>query len=160
EADLWPALRGVSGCLLADGRGRLRGALLGLHARDPDAAQRIAQVALPRLLSAKPGNARPDGIVPLGDVGGRPVEVSARGSSVWVGWGAGVRADGLAGATDPWRSAGPAIRASWGSPAPQRAGAFWPGRTDRLVPPGSPLARALVDAPPVVWQGDFEGNSA
>jgi hypothetical protein len=89
-----------------------------------------------------------------------PVEAAARGASVWIGWGEGVLGESLEAAGHHQRSAGALIRSSWGASAPQRAGAFWPGRTDQLIAPGSPLARALNDAPPVVWQGRIDGPVA
>jgi hypothetical protein len=60
----------------------------------------------------------------------------------------------------PERSAGAAIRSSWGLEVPQRAGAFWPARLRTLAPPGSPTATALAEAPPVVWSGRDDAQTA
>jgi hypothetical protein len=162
DVDFWPVLQGVTGAVLVDVNHHLRGALVGLHANDAEAAGRIARDVVPRLAASYLRAKRTEppaafGPGRLGAVGGRPVEIVVIGSTVWLGWGDRVLDDARAAAAHPDRSAGPAVRAAWGKESPQRGGAFWPGRWERLAPPGSPLARALADAPPVVWLGGSRG---
>jgi hypothetical protein len=165
EADLWPALKGLTAAVLVDDAGELTGAIVALHATDPAAADRIAGEVLPRLASAivragKPSDPRPDGAQPLGAVDGKAVIAATRGRNVLIGWGDG-SLDAALGALDrPARSAGPLVRSGWGASPPQRAGAFWPGRLRRVAPPGSPLSRGLAGAPPIVWEGRTEVGSA
>jgi hypothetical protein len=164
ERDLWPWLRGLTGCVLADARGELGGVLLAVHARDTEAGARIAGRLLPRVAAGWSQGAEPaprgDGVHHLGQVAGRPITLARRGATVLVGWGATALAAGLDAHAHPDRSAGGAIRAGWGPTPPQRAGAFWPGRLGALAPPGSPLAQALAQAPPILWEGRFEDGRA
>jgi hypothetical protein len=92
--------------------------------------------------------------------GGRPVIVSARGSSVWIGWGEPALEAGLEAAGNEDKSAGRTIRVGWGAIAPQRAGALWPGRLGMISAPGSALTTALAEAPPVLWVGRMDGRSS
>ena len=165
EVDLWPQLRGLTAAFLVDRDGQISGAIVALHAVDADAAGRIADEVLPRLASAyaragKPAAVGPDGVRPLGAVDGQPLSARRRGASVVVGWGEGALEVAQGACEKQERSAGAALRAGWGGSPPRRAGGFWPGRYGRLVPPGSPLAAALAEAPPVVWEGRSDAGSA
>src|SRR6185312_7635 len=98
----------------------------------------------------------PEGTTTLGRLAGRTLSVTVRGATVLIGWG-----DLLPACLDahrqPGRSAGPAIRATWGPRPPQRAGAFWPGRLPGLAA-GTPLAVALDQAPPILWWGEHDST--
>lgn len=158
EVDLWPDLRGVTFALLVDNAGKTDGAIIALHTNSPDSATRIAGKTFPRLASSFiQGGKVADSGPTLGKVANKPLSLTTRGATVIVGWGE----TALAAATDAWdhpgRSAGEAIRAAWGATSPQRVGALWPGRL-RSVP--RPLAQALAEAPPVVWQGRAEGENS
>lgn len=161
--DVWPHLRGLTGAVLVDEQGRPRGGLVGLHAGDAEAAARIARDVLPRLaityLKADRAEVAGDPTRRLGSVGGRPIGALVLGPSVWIGWGDRVLDDARDAAAHPDRSAGPLLRSSWGPDIPQRAGAFWPGRWARVAPSGSALARALAEAPPIVWIGGSHGSN-
>jgi hypothetical protein len=168
EADLWPHLRGLSGGVFVGADGRVSGAIVGLHASGPDASSKIATVVLPRLAATYLGPKRQpreaiaelDGVIPLGTIAGRPLGATVRASSVWVGWGDRALADALEASAHPERSAVRALVQDVGAHPPQRAGVFWPGRSPGFAPPGSPLAGALTDAPPVVWLGHTDGPAA
>jgi len=179
EADLWPHLRGVTACLLSDGKhpGKPIGGLLVLHVDAEDAATKVASEILPRLATRfvgkkpvdapapappkpqsglAPGGAGAQDFVGLGSVNGRILCVGHRGRDVLVAWGAEVPAAIRTAAADRRRSAA-ALCTGWerhGKPAPQRLGAFWPAR---WAPPAARLPVAawevLADDPPVVWWG-------
>jgi hypothetical protein len=161
EVDLWPNLRGLTVALLDDGRGKIGGGVAALHTVDSDAAARVSETVLPRLsaLYVRPG-AKAVTVRSLPSVAGKPVEASVRGSCVLVGWGEGSLGRVFEAQDDPGRSAGRAIRAAWDGPAPQRAGAIWPGRWRSVAAPGSPLALALEEAPPIVWSGRTDGAAS
>jgi hypothetical protein len=150
ETDLWPRLVGVSACLLPDAAGQVEGALIALHAHDPEAAERISGQIVPRLAAR----------LPQGRLAGRPIAVLRRESTVLVAWGDSTLSDCLKAKDQPDHPAGAAIRAPWGPIAPPRAGAFWPGRLRATAPAGSPLAQTLAEAPPVVWWGRNDGPVA
>jgi hypothetical protein len=160
EVDLWPQLRGLSGAVLADpaGTGAIDGAVVGLHAASPGAAERIARVVLPALaplLGLHPEPAAPPAASRrLGNLRGRPLDLSQRGASVWLVWGE-VE-------VQPGRSLGPGLRAlsPWGDRPPQRLAALWPGRLNLAPTLGEPLARTLAESPPVVWWGHDDAPSA
>ena len=153
EADVWPHLRGVSGGVFADG-GVVAGALLAVHLDDEAAARRFASEILPRLAAAYAAPAG-DASRPLGKVHGRPLSAATRGRSVLVAWGEGVLDRSLDALDHPGRSAAAAVRSAWGATPPARAGAFWPRA---LTPAGSTPAKALADAPPLVWEGRDDGG--
>ena len=165
EVDLWPHLRGVSGCLLADRSGRLEGAMLALHTDDPSASLRLADSFLPRVArfvtrEAGPDEPMPDGVRRIGQIAGRPLMLARRGETVLIGWGESALSACLDAREHPERSASEVIRSGWGPIPPQRAGAFWPGRVRGLVPAGTPVALALAETPPVLWSGRTEGAVA
>lgn len=164
EADFWPKLRGVSGFVTADHQGIVDGAVVLLHAVDGDAAKRIAGHVLPRLAASygKPTRfeTRDSKNQALLMHDGRPLIVSGRGPSVWIGWGERALEAGLEAAANQDKSAGRTIRSGWGAIAPQRAGAFWPGRLGVISAPGSALTTALAEAPPVLWVGRIDGRSS
>ncbi len=149
DRDLFAILVGVSGIVTVDGSGRVDGILVRLHARDGDAAGRLRDATVPRLVRSlrleadppRPG-AGPDGSLRF-RAGGRPIAVDRRGDAVDFAWGPSVGARAAVAAADPSRSAGPALRA--GLPAgSDRFVAVWPGRLKALD---------LPDAPPAVWSG-------
>jgi hypothetical protein len=158
EVDLWPVLAGITACALAE-RGDVTGALVALHATDEAAAARLADTVLPRLLAARsePPAAAKSATTgrALGRLGGRPVSVARRGTTVVLGWGETALAQGLDAFENPERSAGPLVRATWAGTAPPRAGAFWPGRLKAL----GGTAFAAANAPPVLWWGRDEGRA-
>lgn len=164
DADLWSVLRGLTAAVLVDPQGQTRGALVGLHTRDADAASRIATTVLPRLASVYlKDREKPSATVPsdlLGHWRGRPVRAHALGASVWIGWGDGVLEESGAAADRPDGSAASVLRAAWGDAPPQRLGAAWPGRWAGAIPGGTELVQALADAPPVVWVGRTHGETA
>lgn len=169
EADLWPLLRGVTVAALADpGQpGRTGGVLLALHADRPEDAERI----LSRVVAPVSGRgwekvAAGAKTVALGQVSGRPLEASARGSSVFVGWGVGMLERGLRSIDQPDRSAaaviGGAVAGADGHVV-NRAGLYWPGRLALPIagfPPSSPLAASLSEGSPLVWTGGEEDGRA
>ncbi|GAC1474292.1 MAG: hypothetical protein NVSMB9_24360 [Isosphaeraceae bacterium] len=163
EVDFWPSLRGITGALLTDEEGEIDGALVVLHMTE-DASKRLGTEVLPRLsaasVRAREDHAHPTLPCSLGQVAGKPVTWGTRPWVLLFGWGA--RA--LPAAFDAWdhpeQSAASAIRASWNGSAPQRVGAFWPGRLRTVAVPGSPLARALDGSPPVLWTGHFRDRKA
>jgi hypothetical protein len=170
EIDLWPNLRGFTVVVLVDPGGETRGALLSLHATSVESAARIAGQVLPRLVTsltrAKPPEPGPAAepnlkdIRRLGVVDGKPLAATTRGTSVLIGWGRGSLEKGLDALSDPSHSEAETIRRGWGASPPQRAGALWPGLLKRVSPPDSPLARALHEAPPVVWRGWTSGETS
>jgi hypothetical protein len=146
EVDLWPPLRGLTLGVFTDEEGTFRGGFLALHVENEADAERLSGQVLPRLAGSF--------------LKTKPPAVARRGASVLLGWGDATLPACLDAAADPDRSAGAAIRASWGPDLPQRAGAFWPARLRALAPPGSPAASALAEAPPVVWSGRDEAKTA
>jgi hypothetical protein len=167
EVDLWPRLRGISAGVTVDPAGRIDGVLLALHAVDPAAAERMARGIVPRLatrLGVTPadGPDRPEaeGILRLGRLSGLPLDVCRRDATVLVAWGDRMLAAALDAGDHPERSAGPTIRASWGSRPPQRAGAFWPSGLSGLATEGSPVASSLAGAAPVLWWGGWDGPTS
>ncbi len=162
EVDLWPHLRGLSGCLLADRSGEVAGAMLALHTDDPAASLRLADAFVPRVSrfltrERVPDEPRPDGVRHLGRVAGRPLALARRGATVLIAWGETALPACLDAWEHPERSASEVIRSGWGPTPPQRAGAFWPGRVRGLAPAGTPGALALAEMPPVLWSGRTSG---
>lgn len=139
DIDLWPHLRGVVGAVLTGAPGALSGVMV-LQTDSPEAAARIATRVVPRLSAA---------FLPK-----RPLDLKAVGPAVFIGIGAGALDAALDAAAHPDHSASATIRAGWGSQAPHRAGAFWPGRVPGVDPR---LARALIAAPPARWVGLARG---
>ncbi len=139
EVDVLPHLRGVSGWVGSDGRG-IDAALVALHLGDEGAAIRLVTRARPSTLA------------------GRALRLDRRGATVLIAWGEGVLERSVEAKGRPDRSAGPAIRARWAGPPPDRAGAVWPARVPGIVPGGSPLATALGSAPPILWAGQRSGD--
>ncbi|MEO6810108.1 MAG: hypothetical protein ABI353_13425 [Isosphaeraceae bacterium] len=160
EVDLWPRLKGLTACVLADPSGAIDGGLLALHTVDEPSAERIAGVVAPRLarafrLSDRPADKDDQGVRKLGRVAGRPLSVARRGPMVLLSWGESALPACFDAIDHPDHSAGLLIRSSWGPSLPRRAGAFWPGRVSGLEPA---LASALAGSAPVVWQGRADGD--
>jgi hypothetical protein len=174
EADLWPLLRGVTVAALTDHRlfGRTGGVLLALHTdRAEDAERILARVVTPLsalLGDGKPRPAEPKGAaaqpVPLGRLSGRPLEASAKGSSLFIGWGNGTLDLGLRSLERPEQSAAAVIGGAGGDGrATNRAGLYWPGRLAMPImglPALSPLTVSLAEGAPVVWRGGEEDGRA
>jgi hypothetical protein len=180
EADLWPHLKGVTACLLADAKqpGRPAGGLLVLHVDSEDAANQLASELVPRLATrfvgktpvklpapsppdrqavAAPGDAGPGDFVRLGSVSGRSLSVGHRGRDVLVAWGDEVPLAVRAAVADP-RCSAATICTGWdrsGMQAPQRLGAFWPARAGQRPAAGLTASAwdALAEDPPVLWWG-------
>lgn len=148
EADLWPMLSGVTLWISVDEQGDPGEGLIALHATDEDAAGRISERVASRIVG------EPGGLIPS------RLEMSRRGASVLLAWGAEVLEQSLAAWEDPARSAGPMLRDAWGPTAPGRLGAAWPGRLPWVGEAGGPLREALADGPPVVWLGWAGGGTA
>jgi len=184
EADLWPHLRGVTFGVLAEPRpsGMPVSALLCLHLDTEDAALRVLDQLMPRLVGRLGTSAakKPTGVDPserpqdrgavraFGSFSGRPLEAIVRGSTVLVGWGKGALDAALSSADLPTESVRPCIfpepeKGEHQGPRPDRVGLLWPGR---LVLPMkgldgvSPLSRSLADGPPVSWVGWTAGKHA
>ena len=174
ELDLWPHLRGITFCVLADANepARLRRALVALHVDDEAAARSIANEIVPRLVRlqaglkpAKPAAAGPP--VPaeplrtlkLGRVSGEPLEVTSRGRTVLIGWGVGTLETAIESHDHLEDPSAVLLTADWKrmkQKAPDRAGAFWPGRMHvpvKGLDGPTPLVRCLAEGPPVVWTG-------
>jgi hypothetical protein len=158
EVDVWPHLRGITAALLTDPTGAVDGALVSLHTDSPESAARIAGAVLPALAPLLglrvPPAAAAQAKDPrhLGELRHRPVGLCTRGAAVRLTWG---------------DSALQTIRAKPADGtlrkllppdghAPQRWGAFWPGRTAQAKLLGGPLATSLAEGPPVVWSGHNE----
>jgi hypothetical protein len=153
EAELYPHLRGVSVCILADPAlpGRPSGTLVMLHLDEEAHAGRIVQEFRPRLARFLPApGAGPDP--------GRGLCTWRRGRSVLVAWGERAPLESLR-AQAELRHSLAAVCSGWdgeGRGAPQRLVAFWPGRLWRpaggldLTPA---TLQALADNPPAVWWG-------
>ncbi|WP_165248796.1 hypothetical protein [Paludisphaera soli] len=168
EVDLWPLLRGVSLATFADAEspGTTAGAILALHSDGPEEAARILKrVVLPLapLLGGAPAQGPDEAVVPLGRASGRPVEATARGATVLIGWGVGAVATAVRSAEAPERSAAAWIGGMQERPV-GRAGVIWPGRAGLPIPgvddPTSALATTLAEAAPIVWRGGWEGGRA
>jgi hypothetical protein len=178
EVDLWPHLRGVTGCILGGSEqpGRSTGAVLVLHLDNEFAAAHLVQDFELRLGAIRPEgeskresdqDARPQypgadvagrGLRQLGMVGGRVLTIWRRVRDVAISWGDTALADSLK-TKGNRRPSLADVCSGWtreGKGPPQRVGAFWPGRSWRplgsLEPPAAAL-RVLADDPPVVWWG-------
>jgi hypothetical protein len=152
EVDLWPKLRGATAAVLVDDGGEVSGAILVLHATRPDAAQRLARDVLPRLTASLTRDRGPD--APLGRLQGRVLRADTRGSDVVIGWGEPALPAALDAVGAPTHSAARLLRVNWGEVPPLRSGAVWPGRLRAIAAPGTALARALAEAPPIVWTSE------
>jgi hypothetical protein len=158
DIDIWPRVKGVSGFLLADERKDIGGALVVVHMVDGESAKRMVAETIPRLLATYSKPARPAAPAQL-TFQGQTINAEVIDRDVWLTWGQNARAAALDATREPARSAGPGLRARWGSSKPQRAGAFWPGRFRTFAASGSALDRVLDEAPPVVWLGSLEGRT-
>jgi hypothetical protein len=185
EADLWPHLRGVSACIWGDPRqpGQPIGAALMLHVDEESNAERLTREFVSRLGSLLPSRARDKhapsarrvAAVPERPAPGEPKRVGiilGRNLSVWrhdrdvmIAWGDETLTAPLESKVSPARSLATVYNA-WGREgrgAPQRFGAFWPGRLFRpgaRLNPAPATLRAFADDPPVVWRGWNESNRA
>jgi len=167
EADLWPLLRGVTAAAFVhpEHPGRTGGALLALHTDRPDDAERILRRVVAPLASWL-GGPRPDAsakTLALGRLSGRPVEATAKESTVLVGWGDGALESSLRSIERPEESAAAILKAGADDRVLNRAGVYWPGRLDLPIKGydvASPLAAVLSEGPPVVWRGGEEGGRA
>lgn len=157
EVELWPELRGLTVAVLVDDAGRVDGAVVVLQTADPAAAARIKTRVLPRLASAYLQGG--DGSF-LGRLGGKPLAAAVLGDGVIIGWGDRALKAGIDAWENPGRSAARSLRIGRGENAPQRVALVWVGRHRSVAAPGSPLAIALADAPPVVWEGRDRGGTA
>ena len=160
EGDLWPHLRGISACILAQPAvpGRPAGMLLMLHLDEEANAVRLVQDLTPRLARFLPAGA-------AGKDPARGLSTWRRDRSVLIAWGdyetlSALRSNGLSG-----RSLA-AVCCGWegqGRGAPQRLGAFWPGRLWQSAggfDPTPAARRALADDPPAVWWGWSDADQA
>jgi hypothetical protein len=153
EADLWPHLRGISACILAQptAPGRPAGVLVVLHLDEEANAGRLVEKLTPRLTRFLPAGA-------AGKDRRYSLSTWRRDRSVLIAWGdpetlGALKTNGLSG-----RSLGAVCR-GWegeGRGAPQRLGVFWPGRLWQSaggLDPTPAARRALADDPPAVWWG-------
>ena len=153
ESDLWPKIRGVSGYLLGPVRSP-SGAGLILHASDEASAAKIRRDILPAVASAfRLGRSKAGDngkLVVSAIFAGRPLwAMPDEDASVRIVWGeaAGNVATGLRRQPGSSLDRGNAIpemtsRRAW----------IWPQRLG-VAAPGSPLADALAEAPPVLVSG-------
>jgi hypothetical protein len=175
EADLLPHLRGVSAGIWGDPRqpGKPVGALLVLHVDETPNAERLAQDFVPRLgslLQGRAGAGQPAGPPPgeprrVGILLGRNLSVWQQRRDVMIAWGDDALTAPLKWKVPPPRSVAAVYDGSRreGRAAPQRFGAFWPGRLirpDNSLNPSPATLRAFADDPPVVWWGWNDGNRA
>jgi hypothetical protein len=153
EADLWPHLRGISACILAQpaAPGRPAGVLVMLHLDAEAHAGRLVENLTPRLTR----------LLPAGAAGKDPrsgLDTWRRDRSMLIAWGdhqtlGALKTNGLSG-----RSLAAVCR-GWegeGRGAPQRLIACWPGRLWPVaggLDPTPAARRALADDPPAVWWG-------
>jgi hypothetical protein len=183
EIDLWPHLKGLTACVMADPiqPGRPGGALVVLHTDSDASAERLTIDVLPRLsalLTGKTPTGEKPGAEPLrktapgepaggaagvkasqlGTVGGRSLLVFWRSRDVVIAWGDGALSASIAAAGKPDRSIAP-LCTDWEQQAkspPQRLGVIWPAR---CWPPGrgvdttTSAGKALTQDPPAVWWG-------
>jgi hypothetical protein len=174
EADLWPHLRGVTGCVMGDpsNPGEPTGALVILHVDADAAAARLTTDVFPRLGGLLTGRRQPErpvgplaspDIIRIGIAGGKALAVARRGRDVLISWGDGVLELALEVSARPDRSVA-RLCTAWsktGNRPPRRVGAFWPARCwspargSEATPPGW---RALADGPPAVWWGWDEAD--
>ena len=168
ESEVWPKLRGVSGWLASDSDrpGSIDPGLIALQASDEAAAERLADVVLPRLVRRfGPAIGADLGVKdrptdPPTTVQGLPIWVGRRGPTVLVTWDRDVLDAAIARLGTPETSAGPGFRAAIGGRPVSRYVALWPGGLPRFrLPDPLPdrLAEALDDAPPAVWLGWRDG---
>ena len=139
ERDLWPHLRGVSGFLLGDSR-RLSGIGIALHMRDKDSAMKIRRDVLPSLMKAL----RLDQNLAVS-------VIESEGATAWIVWGEKAREELAIVRSDPRLS----ITAAAEAKPPEnenRMIVIHPGRLG-LATEGSPLDRAVAEAPPIIWRG-------
>ncbi len=151
EADLWPHLIGVSGWV---------GATAGQLDRGMVAVHLDADLAATSLIGGIKGQRVVDGadeVIEASSVGGRPLRVVRRRNSVFVAWGDRAWTETRVALDQPEQSARSWLAQSRTGALPMRVGAIW---LDQLpqVPPGSPLAATLAEAPPLRWAGANEGN--
>jgi hypothetical protein len=184
EADLWPHVRGVSAAISGDTArpGRLTGLRILLHLDEPSGAQRFVEQFAPRMGALLPGERlerdpllAENGLVRAAErdrepwrlrgVAGRDLTVWRRNKTVSIAWGDDAFTSSARAPVSLARSMA-VVCGGWakeGRGAPQRLGAFWPGR---LAPPlgaaePSPQARgALAGDPPAVWWGWTDGACA
>jgi hypothetical protein len=162
--------------------GRPTGLRILLHLDEPSAAQRFVDELVPRMRALLPGerleqDQRGGANGPVKTVGrdlelwrvrgfsGRDLTLWRRDKTVSIVWGDEAVAVS-ARAPVSWARSMAAVCGSWakdGRGAPQRLGAFWPGR---LVPslggaePPAIARHALADDPPAVWWGWTDGTYA
>lgn len=177
EADLWPLLRGASvGALIDEAApAELRGAVVALHAANPESARRILDRVVSPLASLAGGVApkvqgeaagAAEAPRPLGRISGRPLEAIVKDSTVLVGWGDGALTRSLQSAEKPDESLAALLKKKERGDdgrALHRFGVVWPDRAALAlgaVGPHSPLAAALTGAAPVVWRGGWSGAEA
>lgn len=135
EADILPHLRGVSAWIGTSSGKDLDRGMIAAHFSDEAAAARVL------------GRIRPQ----------PPLVADRRGATLLIAWGGDAMRESLEALVHPDRSAGATLRSNWDESLPTRAGGLWPGRVPGLLPASSPLAVALVDAPPIVWTGEIAG---
>ncbi len=172
ELELWPRLLGLSGAFDLDKeKTRPNSAILILHARDPNAADRLANRVLPRLmlsLRLLSDKEAPDidlafartHAISLGDFHGQPISLALRENDVLLAWGQTALDNALAIRANPDRSLG---RTSWLQTVeldqtnhlllvhPQ---SFLKSQLD----PQSPMALAVQLAPPLLVLGRRSGE--
>jgi hypothetical protein len=169
EVDLWPRLRGVTGCAIGDRDrpGSVGGALIVLHVETEECARELATDFLPRMTSLFTGQRRQNdppqhaatgAVSDLGQLAGRRVSLFYRNRDVIIAWGEQALNASQAAAANPDRSVAPLL-IGWqraGHRRPQRIGAIWPARCwPKSTDPDTitPGWRVLVESPPAVWWG-------
>jgi hypothetical protein len=132
-----------------DGAGLPDGGLLALHATDDQAAERVRDRVVSRIV---------EGLAGLGVLRDRTITAARVGASVLIGWGPDALTASLVALADPGQSAGSALRSHWpdADAVPSRVLAAWPGRLPWL---DHAVREALREAPPVVAVGWTEGET-
>jgi hypothetical protein len=143
EIELWPRLRGLSGFVLLDDHGRPESGALTLHARDEEAAERLARRTLPRLL-------RQISVSPT---------ITTHRSDVLLAWGRSALDAAARARSDPARSLDRALAHADHANADHLV-LLRPGPLlTAILPADSPASVALRDASPILLHGRREPDA-
>ena len=113
-----------------------------------------------------PEPAEPLRTLTLGRVSGEPLEVTSRGRTVLIAWGVGTLETAIESHDHLEDRSAVLLTADWKrmkQKAPDRTGAFWPGRVHLPVKGldgPTPLVRCLAQGPPIVWSGSTDRGQA
>ena len=150
ETEIWPKLRGLSAVVSAQAPGVPLRVVVGLHARDVDAAKALASITLPKLLGNKAGGG-------AGDIGGQTIGFEQRDATVWIGYGEGALRLSIEADSQTKPSVGGILRKATPAAPPSHFAAIWPGKLPDIVSREDALADALAGSPPIIWTADSDG---